>query len=159
MNETNKIYTENDFLSAYIGEDVTQYNPNNKNWKSAGLGQFIGPIWFFYRKSYLLGFGFIVLTFIIGYLSSSFKVLQAYYLMGFLYLLLTNPLYLWDVKRKVKKIRADNFSRSDSEIMEILERKGGRSKLAATIYVIFLVLFIISLFLLMTLARSQSMYY
>lgn len=53
-------------VSEYIGKNAQEIIDGNVNWAAAVSGQLIGPVWFFYRKSYLLGFAFLVLTYIVG---------------------------------------------------------------------------------------------
>lgn len=58
----------------------------------------------FFRKSYLLGFAFLIVTYIVGSIASAINLDKASYIMFFIYLCTANKLYLWDVRRKVKKI-------------------------------------------------------
>jgi len=123
-------------MSEYIGGDLENYTNSNLNWGSAVAGQAIGPIWFFYRKSYLLGFAFIVLTLIVGSIISAMGFENAYYAMAIIYLFSTNKLYMWDVRRKIRKILANNSNKSDEEIIDIARKKGGKSILAVVLYMI-----------------------
>ena len=94
---------EDRLVEEYIGKDADRYMNTNLNWAAALLGQSIGPVWFFYRKSYLLGFAFIIITLIVGRLATAMGISKAYYIMFFIYLFSANKLYIWDVRRKVNK--------------------------------------------------------
>ena len=115
---------EEQLMSEYIGKDAEKYMNTNTNWMAALLGQSIGPVWFFYRKSYLLGFAFIILTLIVGRVATSLGIKKAYYIMFLIYLFLANKLYLWDVRRKVKKILENNENMSQEQLVEIARKKG-----------------------------------
>lgn len=146
MEEENKEYTEEDFMSAYIGDDVKKYESIDTNWAAAALGEFIGPVWFFYRKAYLVGFLFMILTIIIAKIASSLNVEKAYYFMGLIYLFTANKAYLWDVRRKVNKIINNNPNFSDRQLIGLLKQKGGTSSVAATLYVVIVVGTVIMLY-------------
>ena len=64
---------EERLVSEYIGKDADKFMEGKTNWIAAILGQAIGPVWFFFRKSYLLGFAFFVVTYILGFLIVVFK--------------------------------------------------------------------------------------
>ncbi len=137
---------EEQLMSEYIGKDAEKYMNTNTNWVAALLGQSIGPVWFFYRKSYLLGFAFIILTLIVGRVATSLGIKKAYYIMFLIYLFLANKLYLWDVRRKVKKILENNENMSQEQLVEIARKKGGTNAVAAAIYVILIVALIVILY-------------
>lgn len=118
----------------------------NTNWAVALLGQSLGPVWFFYRKAYLLGFAFVIVTLIVGRIASALGINQAYYIMFFIYLFSANKLYLWDVKRKVNKLLENNGNISQEQLVEIAREKGGTNGLAAAIYVIAIVALIVLLY-------------
>ena len=134
---------EEKLMSEYIGEDVEKYKKTNVNWVAALLGQLIGPVWFFYRKAYLLGFGFMFFTMILGKITSSLNITKAYLLMFIIYLFSANKLYLWDVKRKIGKIIANHPDMTQEELETIVKEKGGTSTAAAVIYVLTIVAIII----------------
>ena len=146
MEEIEKEYTEEDFMTAYIGDDVKNFEVIDKNWAAAALGEFIGPVWFFYRKAYLVGFAFIVLTFCFFIIAIALNIEKAYYFMGLIYLFTANKIYLWDVSRKVKKIINSNSNFSDRQLIGLLKKKGGTSSVAATLYVVIVVGLIIMLY-------------
>lgn len=133
-------------IQEYIGKDAQKYMNSNTNFIAAVLGQTIGPVWFFYRKSYLLGFAFIIITLILGRISSALNMKEAYSIMFLIYLFSANKLYLWDVRRKVNKIAQTNENMSQEELVDIVRQKGGTNALAATIYVIIVVALIAVLY-------------
>jgi hypothetical protein len=137
---------EDRLVSEYIGKDAERYMNTNLNWAAALLGQSIGPVWFFYRKSYLLGFAFIIVTLIVGRIASAIGLNQAYYIMFFIYLFSANKLYLWDVRRKVNKIIQTNGNMPQEQLENIAREKGGTNGVAAAIYVIAIVALIAILY-------------
>ena len=137
---------EEKLVAEYIGKDAENIMGENMNWSSAIAGQAIGPIWFFYRKAYLLGFAFLVISYLVGMLASAMELEEASYIMFIIYLAATNKVYLWDVRRKVKKIMSDSYM-SEEQMLELARKKGGTSALAAIIYgVAFLALIALIIF-------------
>ena len=137
---------EERLISEYIGKDAERYINTNTNWVAAILGQSIGPVWFFYRKSYLLGFAFIIITLIVGRIATALGIDQAYYIMFFIYLFSANKLYIWDVRRKVSKILETNGNIPQEQLVNIAREKGGTNGVAAVIYVIAIVALIAILY-------------
>ena len=137
---------EDRLVSEYIGKDAERYMNSNTNWAAALLGQSIGPVWFFYRKSYLLGFAFIIVTLIVGRIASALGINQAYYIMFFIYLFSANKLYLWDVRRKVNKILETNGNMPQEQLVNIVREKGGTNGVAAAIYVVAIIALIVILY-------------
>lgn len=125
---------EDQLVTEYIGNNAEKIENDKLNWVAAILGQEIGPIWFFYRKSGLLGVGFIILTLIIAKITNALEISKAYYIMFFIYLFSANKLYLWDVRRKVRKIMQENSNLDEQQLIEIVRKKGGTSTKAAIIY-------------------------
>lgn len=132
---------EDILIKEYIGKNADKIIDEKYNWLAAILGQAFGPVWFFYRKSYLLGFAFLVITYIVGSIATAIEFKEASYIMFVIYLFTANKLYLWDVKRKVNKIY-NKYSSSEEELIEKLRIKGGTSTVAAVIYSVVLTLYI-----------------
>ena len=132
---------EEKLVSEYIGKDADKFMEGKSNWTAAVLGQAIGPVWFFFRKSYFLGFVFLVITYIVGLIASKMGIKEASYIMFFIYLFSANKLYLWDVKRKVNKIMSLGY-RSEEQLISIVRTSGGTSVVAAVIYVVALIAFL-----------------
>lgn len=131
---------EERLMAEYIGKDAEKIMGANTNWSAAIWGQSIGPVWFFYRKSYLVGVLFIIATFIIGSIASSLGIDKAYYIMFFIYLFTANKLYLWDVRRKVNKIMSSGYM-SEEQLIATAREKGGTSIITTVIYVVCLIAF------------------
>lgn len=131
---------EEKLVSEYIGENADKYMTSNTNWAAAILGEIMGPVWFFYRKSYLLGFAFIIFSLIVSQIAGALGIGKAYYIMFFVYLFSANKLYIWDVKRKVNKIIKANVDMSDDELVNLVKQKGGTNVAAAVIYVMIFIL-------------------
>ena len=55
--------------------------------------------------------------------------------MFFIYLFTANKLYLWDVRRKVKKMMAFGYE-SEEQLIDTVRKNGGTSTVAAVIYVV-----------------------
>lgn len=149
---------EDRLVEEYIGKDADRYMNTNLNWAAALLGQSIGPVWFFYRKSYLLGFAFIIITLIVGRLATAMGISKAYYIMFFIYLFSANKLYIWDVRRKVNKILSTNGNMPQEQIVNIVREKGGTSGLAAGIYVVVLIALFAILYA-MIFSAMRSLYF
>ena len=122
-------------MKEYIGNDAEKIMNSNLNWSAAIIGQFIGPVWFFYRKSYLLGFAFLAITVIVECIAIIVGLLPIFFIMFFIYLFTTNKLYLWNVKRKVNSMIL-NSNLSGDELVSYVRNKGGTSIVAPVIYVV-----------------------
>ena len=137
---------EDRLVAEFIGTDADKITNSNVNWSAAILGQSIGPVWFFYRKSFLIGFAFIILTLIVGKIASAMGISKAYYIMFFIYLFTANKIFLWDVRKKVQKIMRENGNASEEQLVQIVREKGGTSTIAAVIYTIAIIAVIVILF-------------
>lgn len=131
---------EERLVSEYIGKDAYKFMDGKTNWTAAILGQAIGPVWFFFRKSYLLGFVFLIVTYIVGRIATAINLDEASYIMFFIYLFTANKLYLWDVRRKVNKIMAFGYE-SEEQLISTIRANGGTSTVAAVIYVVAFIAF------------------
>lgn len=144
---------EEKLVLEYIGKDVNKFTDAKVNVVAAVLGQALGPVWFFYRKAYLLGFAFLIATDIIGRMLVTLGITEGSIIMFFIYLVTANKLYLWDARRKVKKIES-SMQVSEEELVDIVRKKGGTSITAAVIYVVamfaFLALMIFGRYLLIS---------
>lgn len=137
---------EDRLVTEYIGKNADKIENEKVNWVAALLGQEIGPIWFFYRKSWLLGIGFIIVSLIVSKITSALGISKAYYVMFFIYLFSADKLYLWDVRRKVRKIMQDNSNLDEQQLLELVKEKGGTSTVAAVIYSVVFIAFIAILY-------------
>lgn len=147
---------EDRLVAEYIGKDADKIMDAKVNWSAAILGQSIGPIWFFYRKAYLIGFAFIILTLIVGKIASALGINQAYYIMFFIYLFSANKVYLWDVRRKVNKMLSDG-NVSEDQLVNYVRGKGGTSTLATVLYIVGFIAFLVFYFMVILSAMSALM--
>ena len=132
---------ELEMTKAYIGDKADAIIGHKYNWVSAIVGDLFGPVWFFYRKMALIGFGFVLVTILVGNIASQLGFDKASYLMGLIYLFVSNPIYLSVVKKRVNKLREENPQMSKEELIALSRGKGGVSVVAAVIYSILLALF------------------
>lgn len=148
---------EDKLITAYIGENAEKIKNEKVNWYSAILGYFFGPVWFLYRKSYILAIETIVLIIGVPIVLTLFGAFGAHsnniltpiffsltynmrYILLVAYLVFSNKLYLMDVKRKVSKIVRKYSYLGEDKLVEIVKQKGGTNIPAAVIYVILCIL-------------------
>ena len=143
---------EDEMLTAFAGKNHEKIFTSKTNWAAAVSGQAIGPVWFFFRKCPLFGFAFLFVTYLIGSIASAINVNEASYIMFVIYLFAANPIYIWDAKRKIRKIIDNNPGANDEMLVELAKKKGGTSILATVIYCILFLLFMFGLMFLATMA-------
>ena len=133
---------EERFLRTYIGDNSTKIINTNINIFAGLLGMTVGPVWFFYRKSWLPGVLYIVLAYL---LNKFFKIPieTIAIILGGVTIFVANRIYIWDAKRKINKIKISNRGIKENDLLEILEQKGGTSISAAIIYVVALFVLLI----------------
>lgn len=108
---------EEKLVLEYIGKNADKIVNKKLNWPAAILGAFLGPIWFFYRKSYLLGFILLYGSTVLFGITVDLGIKFAYPIISFfIYLFTANKLYLWDVKRKVRKIMLSSNNLSEEKL-------------------------------------------
>ena len=56
--------------------------------------------------------------------------------MFIIYLYSATPLYLWSVKRKIKKILINNPSATKEELLKLAKQKGGTNSAALITYIV-----------------------
>ena len=106
-------------------------------------GAFFGNLYFFYRKMFLEGIILTVLNFVIIFIMFKNYVfglglsLGEFIIIG----LLTNPIYLFSVDRKVKHIAKSNPKSNQYELQKICQLKGGTNLALGFILVILCNLF------------------
>jgi hypothetical protein len=147
---------EEKVLNAYLGEKKEKYEKQT-NFAAA----FFGPLWFLYKKCYLVGM--LLYLFASGpmlikminpvnisevtpdFLTSTTKYTGSLNLiLFFVYLFFANKIYIWDAKRKVEKIIAENPQASEEQITEIGRKKGGNNVAIVVIFAIILILGLIA---------------
>lgn len=108
---------EEKLVLEYIGKNADKIVNKKLNWPAAILGAFLGPIWFFYRKSYLLGFILLYGSTVLFGITVDLGIKVAYPIISFfIYLFTANKLYLWDVKRKVRKMMLSSNNLSEEQL-------------------------------------------
>lgn len=135
-------------VEAYLGDkhDEILFPEKKYSPKSAVLAYLFGPVMFFYYRSYLIGFGFLFLQAGINSLLSSILPANSSTLnimWAVMYGYFTNPIYKWDVERKMKNLLKKKSHLSDSELLDIAEKKGRNNPLAMAIYIIIYILLIV----------------
>lgn len=114
-----------DDLELFIGNHSSSILQKPVNWAAA----FFGGFYFIYRKCYLIGIFALILSFSISQLILYMQsTIMMFLLMGLTFIFfaaLTNPIYLWWAKRKIKKIDCTNKNE--------LIKQGGTSIVAVAI--------------------------
>ena len=139
---------EDRLVEAYLGDkhDEILFPQKKYYFKTYTLSYFFGPVLFFYYRSYLVGFallflqGFInnILSSILHASSSTLNIMWAC-----LYGYFTNTIYKWDVERKMKALLKKKSHLSESELLDIAEKKGRNNPFAMAIYILIYILFIV----------------
>jgi len=97
-----------------------------------------GVGYFAYRKMYLVSIIIVILGNTIGYLIPSISG----YIGTFIGLMFC-PLYKWDITRKLRKIKRDNPSADENQLLLMAQNKGGTSIISAILFFIIYLLFIL----------------
>lgn len=115
---------EEKLVLEYIGKNADKIVNKKLNWPAAILSIFLGPIWFFYRKSYLLGVILLCGSIVLLEITKDLGIKFAYPIISFfIYLFTANKLYLWDVKRKVRKIMLSSNNLSEEQLSSCGEKE------------------------------------
>ena len=130
---------EEKLVLEYIGKNADEIVNEKLNWPAAIMSIFFGPAWFFYRKSYLLGFACMYfmgsgIFYWIGRSIGMHGIIEIV-VRFFVYLFLANTLYLWDVRRKVRKIMVSSADMPEEQLISAVRKKGGTSTVALAIYI------------------------
>lgn len=115
---------EEKLVLEYIGKNADKIVNKKLNWPAAILSIFLGPIWFFYRKSYLLGVILLCGSIVLLEITKDLGIKFAYPIIRFfIYLFTANKLYLWDVKRKVRKMMLSSNNLSEEQLSSCGEKE------------------------------------
>ena len=129
----NTISEENDFserfIKAYMGSKADQMYESVKNGGVNIWGVLFGIGYFAYRKMYFVS----VLIFIIGSIISSIVPSIGSYV-GMMIGLMFCPLYRWDITRKLRKIKRENPTANEAQLLEMAKNKGGTSLIGAVLF-------------------------
>lgn len=110
---------DEDLIKAYIGNNYEKFKKNKFSLPTF----FFGPLYFFYRKLYLLGLIWII-AISIFWLNPIFLIIITVALSTTF-----STIYLAEVKRRIKKIKLENKNLGDSTLLEICSKKGGVNRL------------------------------
>lgn len=129
-------------LEAYIGEDYQEIVR-----KKINIYAFLFNLFYFlYRKMYIIGILGLIILWIIAIKHTIF-IIPYIGVIALLSGVLFNPIYLKIADIKIKRIRKNNSSTDDFELMEVCRKKGGvNAVIALLIYLIFIVSIIGTLF-------------
>ena len=118
--DNNNVIDDYSLIDAYIGKNADKLRIGN----FSGNTFFFGMMYVLYRKMWLLGITWLVLSMIIN------KFLPSYagFLTGALNLTVSltfKSMYLKHVKEEVEKIKATNPEKTPEQLLEICRKKGG----------------------------------
>ncbi len=128
------INNDDAFIDAYIGKNINIIKNNSFSTNVF----FFGSIYIFYRKMWLLGFLWLVISIIIGLFIPFSSIIQL--AINIVIALQFKKIYLNHVREKVKKIKSENPGKSKEELLMICSKKGGTTIVPVVIFSIFLVL-------------------
>lgn len=121
-------YGDNDTLiRAYVGEN---YEKIKKEQFSLATF-FLGSLYFFYRKLYLFGIIYIMLSILFFPI---FFVVHVFISIGFKYI------YFNTVKKRVEKIKLENKNMDKDTILNICKKKGGTNILIVIVFIILMII-------------------
>lgn len=87
---------------------------------------------------YLVTFCFLPIILLVSYFDY-IGIILIILLFGFLF----NPIYKWDINRKIKKIKRKNPNANKEQLNLIITKKGGTSKLALILSIIVTIIIIL----------------
>lgn len=105
-----------DFIKAYVGKKYDKI----KTQKFSFPFFFLGAVYFFYRKLYVLGFIWMIVSLIFGIINPAFLLILQIILACYF-----SKIYLNIVENRVKEIRSQNKKDSQDEIIRRCKQKGG----------------------------------
>ena len=106
---------DEDLIKAYIGKNYEKFKKNKFSLPTF----FFGPLYFFYRKLYILGL-FWIIAIAIFWPNPIFLIMITVALATTF-----SSIYVTEVKRQVKKIKQENKNLGDSDLLEKCSKKGG----------------------------------
>lgn len=121
-------------LEAYVGEDYQEIVR-----KKINIYAFIFNLFYFlYRKMYIIGIIGLIILWVIAVKFTSF-IIPYIIVVAVLSGVLFNPIYLKLANVKIKRIRKNNPSTDDFDLMEVCRKKGGVNVIIALIiYLVFI---------------------
>ena len=129
------------FIKTYIGAKADKMYESVKNGGINIWSILFGIVYFAYRKMYLVSILTVIIANIINYL---IPYIGNY--IGMFVGLMFCPLYKWDITRKLRQIKKENPTATETQLLELAKNKGGTSIVGAimffAIYFIMIILFI-----------------
>ena len=130
---------DNELLREFIGEKHEKIINTKNNIFAFGFGLLFGPIWFFYRKMYLIGLLIVIISFSLNRLLELVNLGYIVLVLPIIYYFIATPLYLLYSKEKIKKIKIKYDNKDNRELKNIVKKKGGTSYMAILFYLQILV--------------------
>lgn len=142
-NENNNysIVSDEDLIKAYVGDNYEKISNNSFSLPTF----FLGIFYFLYRKMYLYSF-FLFLGFIISSILFDNYIYIIEIVISILLSINFSKIYMSFVKKKVNKIKIENGSKDNNELLVLCKKKGGTS--IASVLITFFSFFIIIIFIL-----------
>lgn len=130
-------------ITSYLqGDDKMYNNINDKKININIYATLFGLFYYIYRKMYLISFCLLILILFISYFYDT-KLMILNILLGILF----NPLYKWDIDRKIKKIKSKNPSVNLEQLILLTTKKGGTSKIGVIISILVITIIVIGFIL------------
>lgn len=126
------------FIKSYIGNKADKMYESVKKGGINIWAIIFGVGYFAYRKMYLISIIIVILGNTIGYLMPSISG----YIDTFIGLMFC-PLYKWDITRKLRKIKRENPSADENQLLLMAQNKGGTSIIGAILFFIIYLLLIL----------------
>lgn len=136
--QQNSYIDNDDLIDSYIGANAKKIKKGGTSWSCL----FIGILYVLYRKMWLLGF----IWWVISIISNIFLPSVASYISLFLDVAISMEFKKWYLKHaeeQVDKIKTENPGKSKEELMKICKKKGGVTLIPDIIYIIYVILLII----------------
>lgn len=130
-------------IRAYIGPkaDIMYEKVAIKKYKINIFAIILGPVYFIYRKMYLV----VLIIFLLAVLFSKLPIVfLSFYVVYFMFYFI----YRGEINRKIKNIKNKNKTLNNDQLIEVIKKKGGTNLAGAIItsIFIFVVLILISFF-------------
>lgn len=142
-------------LEAYVGEDYQEIVR-----KKINIYAFIFNLFYFlYRKMYIIGIIGLIILWVVAIKFTSF-IIPYLIVVAVLSGVLFNPIYLKLANIKIKRIRKNNPSNDDFDLMEVCRKKGGVNVvIALVIYLIFIISIIGTMFSIKLFLNGKDPYF
>jgi|GEM_PF-4046358 len=133
----NNAFDNEELIATYMRKNTNEI----KNSKFSVLALLFGAYYLVYKKMYLYGLIFIAITTIISFIFTSSTYLVTIPIHIFLAKTF-DEIYLKHAEKKVNMIKNNNRNKSNKEILEICNKKGGTNILITILLFVFLILMV-----------------